>query len=90
MNLSILQHYNGPNINQNTLFFLPIFHKKTYSALSWSARSDLKLKKTLQRMKKVFNKVDTNNHWHSRHEIMPKKGGKISRLCTCKALQSMN
>jgi len=24
---------------------------------------------------KVFKKVDTNNHWHHRHEIMPKKGG---------------
>jgi len=35
-------------------------------------------------MKKVFKKVDTNNNSHPRHEIMPKKGVKISRLCTFK------
>jgi len=32
-------------------------------------------------MKKVFKKVDTNNHWHPRHEIMPKKRGVKSHAC---------
>jgi len=31
-------------------------------------------------MKKVSKKVDTNNHWHTRHEIMPKRGVK-SHAC---------
>ena len=62
MNLSILQHYNRPNINQNTLLFLTYLSQKTHSALSGSAGSDLKLIITLQRMKKVFKKVDKNNH----------------------------
>ena len=69
MNLSILQHYNGPNINKNTLFFF------TYLSQKNLLRADLKLIITLQRIKKVFKKVDTNNHWHPRHEIIPKNGG---------------
>jgi len=56
MSLYILQHYNGPNINQNTLLFLTCLLQKTYSALSGSAQSDLKLIITLQRMKKFFKK----------------------------------
>ena len=36
----------------------------------------------LQRMKKVFlNKVDKNNNWHPRHEIVSKKGGVKSHAC---------
>jgi len=32
MNLSILQHYNGPNINQNTLLFLTYLSQKKLTA----------------------------------------------------------
>ena len=75
MNLTILQQYTGPNINQNPLLSLTKLSKKTYSALTQTARSDLKLKITPHSMKKVFKKVDTTNHWHPGHEIMPKKRG---------------
>jgi len=40
MNLSILQHYNVPNINQYTLLFLTYLSIKTYSLVSGSARLD--------------------------------------------------
>jgi len=33
MNLSILQHYNGPNINQNTLLFLTYVSRKKLTPL---------------------------------------------------------
>jgi len=55
--------------------------KKTHSALTQTAQSDLKRPLSQFYVKLFFKKVDTPNLQHPRHDIKPKKLGVKSHAC---------